>query len=349
MVTGVQQVGIGVSNITSSWKWYRKWFGFDVPVFDDEAEAKLMTRYTGGEVHLRRAVLAMNMQGGGGFEIWQYKTRTPQGAPFAVLPGDIGINVVKLKSSNVRHSYDMMKADGGIPLSELTTTPDGKPTFYMKDESGNNFQFVESESWFRLRRKHCGGVCGVVIGVSRMDAALAFYKTLLGDSRVIYDNTGAWSGMPGSDNNACSYRRVLLRKNFVPKGAFSELLGHIDVELVECSGRQLKRIYQNRYWGDLGFIHVCMDVFDMEELKHSMAAHGYYFTVDSANSFDMGEAAGRFSYAEDPDGTLIEFVETHRVPILKKWNLYLNLKNRKENRPLPRWMVQCLAFNRVKD
>jgi hypothetical protein len=63
----------------------------------------------------------------------------------------------------------------------------------------------------------------------------------------------------------------------------------------------------------------------------------------------MGEAAGRFSYAEDPDGTLIEFVETHRVPILKKWNLYLNLKNRKENRPLPRWMVQCLAFNRVKD
>ena len=32
----------------------------------------------------------------------------------------------------------------------------------------------------------------------------------------------------------------------------------------------------------------------------------------------MGEAAGHFSYIQDPDGTLIEFVETHKVPILKK-------------------------------
>src|SRR5579859_3150175 len=98
MVTGVQQVGIGVADVTSAWKWYRKWFGLDVCVFDDEAEAKLMAPYTGGEVHSRRAVLALNMQGGGGFEIWQFKSRTPQPATFKILPGDLGINVTKLKS-----------------------------------------------------------------------------------------------------------------------------------------------------------------------------------------------------------------------------------------------------------
>ncbi|TVQ05120.1 MAG: VOC family protein, partial [Balneolaceae bacterium] len=35
IVTGIQQVGIGVSDIDSAWKWYRTIFGTDVPVFDD--------------------------------------------------------------------------------------------------------------------------------------------------------------------------------------------------------------------------------------------------------------------------------------------------------------------------
>lgn len=349
MVTGVQQVGIGVTDVSSAWKWYRKWFGLDVQVFDDEAEAKLMIRYTGGEVHSRRAALALNMQGGGGFEIWQFKSRTPQPAAFKILPGDLGINVAKLKSPDVRRSYELFKADKSMQLSGLLNTPDNRPTFYVKDEGGNIFQFVESESWFNLRKKHCGGVCGVVIGVSDMTKALDFYKTLLDSSRVIYDQTDSWSGMPGTEEGKYTYRRVLLRKSFIPKGAFSELLGHIDIELVQCIGREPRKIYENRFWGDLGFIHVCLDVFDMDALKAKLATHGYYFTVDSANSFDMGEAAGRFTYVEDPNGTLIEFVETHKVPVMKKWNWYINVKNNKEPRPLPRWMLRCLGFNRVKD
>ena len=46
--------------------------------------------------------------------------------------------------------------------------------------------------------------------------------------------------------------------------------------------------------------------------------------------------------------TLIELVETHKVPILKKIGWYLNLKKRKHNRPLPSWMIGMLALNKVK-
>ncbi|MDZ7848857.1 MAG: hypothetical protein U5L96_20200 [Owenweeksia sp.] len=35
----------------------------------------------------------------------------------------------------------------------------------------------------------------------------------------------------------------------------------------------------------------------------------------------MGQAAGRFSYLEDPDGAWIEFVETHKVPVMEKVEL----------------------------
>jgi hypothetical protein len=71
--------------------------------------------------------------------------------------------------------------------------------------------------------------------------------------------------------------------------------------------------------------------------------------VDSSNSFDMGKAAGHFSYIEDRDGTLIEFVETHKIPIIEKLGLFLNIKNRPMEKPLPNWMLGMLAVNRVKD
>jgi hypothetical protein len=84
----------------------------------------------------------------------------------------------------------------------------------------------------------------------------------------------------------------------------------------------------------------------MEELCTSK---GYPFTVDSSNSFDMGEAAGHFSYIEDPDGALIEFVETHKIPIFKKIGWYLDLRKRDRTASLPTWMLKALSVNRQKD
>ena len=86
----------------------------------------------------------------------------------------------------------------------------------------------------------------------------------------------------------------------------------------------------------------------MDALKKECAAYGFGFTIDSADTFEMGEAAGRFSYIEDPDGTLIEFVETHKMPILKKLGWYLDLRKRTNGRPLPKWMLKMLRFSRVK-
>jgi hypothetical protein len=50
-------------------------FGVDVRIFEEAAEAPLMTKYTGGVVHARTATWALSMDSGGGFEIWQYTSR----------------------------------------------------------------------------------------------------------------------------------------------------------------------------------------------------------------------------------------------------------------------------------
>ena len=86
----------------------------------------------------------------------------------------------------------------------------------------------------------------------------------------------------------------------------------------------------------------------MNALVEEVAAKGFPFQVLSDANFDMGDANGHWGYLEDPDGTLIEFVETHKVPLIKKINWNINLKKREPTKPLPNWLIKAMVFNRVK-
>src|SRR5690554_5942369 len=98
----IQQIGIGVPDVQEIWKWYRKFFGVDVRIFEEAAEAPLMTRYTGGKVHSRTATLALSMEGGGGFEIWQFTSRATEKAKFELQLGDYGLYICRIKSRDVK-------------------------------------------------------------------------------------------------------------------------------------------------------------------------------------------------------------------------------------------------------
>ena len=89
VISGIQQIGIGVPDVQEAWKWYREHFGMDIRIFEDKTVAELMLPYTGGEPRKRHAALALNLQGGGGFEIWQYSERTPQAPAFDIKIGDL--------------------------------------------------------------------------------------------------------------------------------------------------------------------------------------------------------------------------------------------------------------------
>src|SRR5665213_2895637 len=99
LITGIQQVGIGVSNINEAKYFYRDVFGMSTLIFDDISTADLMTEYTGKQVHNRHAILTMNLSGGGGFELWQFTSRTPEN--YHARFGDIGIFSIKIKCRDV--------------------------------------------------------------------------------------------------------------------------------------------------------------------------------------------------------------------------------------------------------
>ncbi|TKB97726.1 VOC family protein [Pedobacter cryophilus] len=348
-ICGIQQIGIGYGDIQESWKWYRKYFGMNVPVFEDTAEAALMYQYTGNKVYKRHAILAMNMQGGAGFELWQFKDRKTLAVKEPIKIGDLGLQIIKIKTLDINKTFQFFKSEGLDLKSDLEKNPKGDLHFYLQDPYQNLFEIVESKSWFCDKKKLTGGVNGIVIGVSDMDKSLKLYQKVLGYQQIVYDETGSFADLNGLNGGASICRRVLLRHHEERTGGFSKLFGATEIELIERVDKAGVKIYQNRFWGDQGFIHVCFDVIGMKQLKQECAEAGFPFTVDSENSFDMGKAAGHFSYIEDPDGTLIEFVETHKVPILKKLGLYLNLKNRNPDKNLPDWMVKLMGLTAVRD
>ena len=105
IINGIQQIGIGVSDTKTVFNWYRNYLGFDILLFKDVATATLMSKYTDGAPQRRDAYLSLNLRGGGGLEIWQFKDRTPTGPKAPILWGDLGINAMKLRTADIQHSY----------------------------------------------------------------------------------------------------------------------------------------------------------------------------------------------------------------------------------------------------
>jgi catechol 2,3-dioxygenase-like lactoylglutathione lyase family enzyme len=312
-----------------------------------------MLPYTGGKPRMRHAALTLNLMGGGGFEIWQYTERTPQPPVFDVQIGDLGIYAAKIKSPDVKATYTYFQKKN-LNVNGLVKDPQGREHFFIQDPYGNFFQIVDNESWFRFdRRKFTGAAAGAVIGVSNIEKAIEVYSGILGYDKVVYDHTSPFEDLKQLPGGSETLRRVLLKHSHERLGSFSRLFGSSEIELVQVQSRSPEKIFKDRYWGDLGFIHLCYDITGMNALRNECREKGYPFTVDSdvhpeGDSFDMGDAAGHFAYIEDSDGTLIEFVETHRLPIIKKLGWYLNLRKRKPEKPLPNFILKALKYSKVK-
>ncbi len=345
-ISAIQQIGVGTVDFRQSWDWYIKMFGFDVKILEDDTVAERMLPYTGGQAQKRHACIAVNLQGGGGLEIWQYSQRTPQPASFKISAGDTGVFAAKVKCRDIEAFHRELSA-GWSKCSPVSRDPSGVPCFYVEDLYGNTFQIIERKDVFIDDHKYCGGIVGAMVGVSDMDDSLKFYQEVLGYDEVIYDETGTfedWSILPGSGER---YRRVLLGRSGTPAGAFSGLLGTNVIELVQALEHKPRKIFGGRYWGDPGFIQICYDVTGMDALGEFCKSKGHPFTVDSCpngEQFDMGEASGRFTYIEDPDGSLIEFVETHKVPVVGKLGLYIDMNRRDKLKQLPKFLFRMMGL-----
>lgn len=352
MINAIQQLGLGVQNKQEAARWLARVLGFKVSVFDDVGEAKFMTRYTGNEVCKRDAMFLLNKHGGAGLEVWQHIGREPLSMPENWGLHNLGILMGKLKCYGIDKIHTRLQEEGQrdnepsfqllSPVIDLAT---GERVCYFTVFSVI-FQLVESSDFFQYSAAEeffCAGVCGVTIGVSDIQQAMSFYRSVLGYSHVVSEQNGKFEDLAYLPHGKREFHRVLLAREERETGPFSPLFGAGQIELISTNAGVPKHIFHQRYWGDPGFIHLCFDVTGMDELKTRLAAEDVPFTIDTGTAFSMENASGRFSYLEDLDGTLIEFVETYQIPLVEKLGLKLDLRKRKSKKPLPHFMLKIAA------
>ena len=349
IICGIQQVGIGVSDLVEAWKWYYDNFGYEVKIVDAEGVAERMLPYTGGKPQPRRSAIAVNIRGGGGFEIWQPKGRPLNYLKDPVRLGDLGILIAKVKTPDIEAAYNTFINKGLDVISEIVASPTGQKEFFMKDPYGNLFQLEQDDYVFIDERKTTGGANGATLGVSDIDKALPFYRQLLDYDKVVFDQTAVFDDLQSLPGGECRLRRVILERSKPIEGPLSRIMGTSHLELIQNVEATGKKLYEGRYWGDPGFIHLCFDIRNMDMIHKAASELGHDFVCDSGDDdFDMGDANGHFTYVEDPDGTLIEFVETFKIPVIKKLGISINLKGRDDYKPLSRVITKALRFMKVK-
>ena len=106
-----------------------------------------------------------------------------------------------------------------------------------------------------------------MLGVSDVEHSLKLYRDVLGTTMW------SWTKRPFIQRlSPLSGGQTAALSSSVPKptqGAFSELLGGGEIELVQAMDRAPRNLFEGRYWGDLGFIHLCWDIRDMKALGQS--------------------------------------------------------------------------------
>ncbi|WP_096290492.1 VOC family protein [Mycobacterium ahvazicum] len=133
--------------------------------------------------------------------------------------------------------------------------------------------------------------CHLVVGVTDMDRALAFYRGVLG-MEIVFESL--ISGEPFD---------AVLHANRKQEGrVVGGLLGGLMIELLSLGSRPATDRVARR--GITGIHNVSLSVTDLDDTHRRVIAAGY---PPDQEPFEIGGV--RMFFVKDPDGTPVEFIE----------------------------------------
>lgn len=317
MIGGFQHVGIGVSDIDSSMNFYRGLLGFGMKLNDHTEDVEQMVPII-GSLERMRIIMALNMAGGGAIEAVQHVSSVPRPMPGDARWGDIGYLSAGVKARRLEELVGILTGRGAefaTPVMDIEVPKGGRwRSAFLRDPDGLPIELLETAELRAAGGKpRIGGFSHVTIGVSDMDASLAFYSGILGFDVVILDASGAPEEMEVvTGGEPC--RTVVLKRSRLPRGAFPLEGGMI--KLVRADGFKGKPLYEGRRWGDIGIMEMAFDVTAVGEAYEQLVESGAT-PFCPPTSVDMGWGSkGTFAYVKDPDGNIVELVEVDKLGFL---------------------------------
>jgi catechol 2,3-dioxygenase-like lactoylglutathione lyase family enzyme len=148
------------------------------------------------------------------------------------------------------------------------------------------------------------GVDHIGIGVSNMDASMAFYAGL-GFTDVVFDHTGALGGLDAVTGQPSTEARVVYLRSANPT-----ILGRAGIKLVQLTNRPQPPLPDGFAYGEPGICEVCIHVREYEAFHETLVDSGHTVLMDPNDQIlEPYDTHCGLSYVEDPDGAKIEFIE----------------------------------------
>ena len=140
-VTAIRHIGIVVSDMNQSLRFYRDLLGLEVWAdFTDRSDSvQAVTEVPGADIHM----VKLKAPDGVSIELLQYRSH-PQDVPPPVRACDVGCNHVALQVDDLDSLYNRLKAEGIRFHAPPTVSSDGgAKVTYCRDPEGVIVELVE--------------------------------------------------------------------------------------------------------------------------------------------------------------------------------------------------------------
>lgn len=310
MFQGVNHVGIGVSNMEKSLKFYGDLLGFKQVVFDYTGHIPSLESITGKSDTQARVVMLKNQRTGCvGQGLVKLVQLLPPDKPEkctvaeTTLWGDVGIAEACF---NVRPSAKVIFDELLEKGLKATLTP-ATGTFppyntvatyaYMRDPDNGLLEFIDWKEWRGYETEpRVEGLNHVGFGVSDMDTTVEFYRKL-GFIELIFDYTGALSNMATMFPPEPPKMKVQMLGNY--HGAWIEPI-------------QLLPPYKpspfKKAWGHLGAMEFAIGVTNLEKAYEELQLKGIKFLCPP-QTIEVPSGHWKYAYLDEPDNLYVSLIE----------------------------------------
>lgn len=296
---GVHHVGIGTQNYDAMKSFYGEILQCsDIYGAEFPEVCNAMPEVFRQSPHKFKGIIFRQKAGGVYVELLKMSYPIPRPIRRHKRYGDIGMNKMTVAVDDVTRFYEVYKEKANLTSKPKTVhLPEwGEYQFvYGRDPENNLIEFASIPT--AKGKATFGGVQCLGVSCINLEQSMAFYQSLSFDQIVVAPHE-AFSGLVDEITEAKNSRVRSCVLASSEGGGMLELF-----ELLEPRGQGIPF---NTYWGDFGYLEVCLDSNDIHALSDHCLKEDIMFLHGPAVAFAMGGTDVWFMYAYDPNGCPLE-------------------------------------------